>query len=84
MELTECFHATLDMPDISSGQEAVRVLQGLGASYDKESLRFIMEGFSEPVPVKKLLLIAEMAKSGAPDVPLGQRFLESMAVYHNK
>lgn len=84
MELPECFHATLPMPNVTTGKEAVRVLQGPGHNYGKADLQTIMTGFAQEIPVKKLLMISEMAKQGNAEVDLGTRFLEALALYHSE
>lgn len=84
MEVTECFHATLDVPNVMSGSEAVRVLQAPGHNYNKNDLKTIMDGFQQEIPVKKLLLISEMAKQGNAEVDLGTRFLEALTLYHRE
>lgn len=82
MEIAECFHAQLVVPNVMTGQEAVRVLQAPGHNYERAELKTIMDGFNAPIPVKKLLLISEMAKQGAKEVDLGTRFLEALELYH--
>ena len=82
MEVTDCFNATLEIPNVLSGTEAVRVLQAKGQNYERADLKTILDGFQQEIPVKKLLMISEMAKQGSPDVDLGTRFLDAMMSWH--
>ena len=82
MEITECFNASLDLPNVMSGTEAVRVLQAPGHNFERADLKTIMDGFQQDIPVKKLLMIAEMAKQGSSEVDLGTRFLDALSLYH--
>jgi vesicle-fusing ATPase len=83
MEITDCCNATLEIPNVMSGTEAVRVLQAPGQNYERADLKTIMDGFQTEIPVKKLLMVSEMAKQGNPEVDLGTRFLEAMQSWHS-
>lgn len=83
MEITDCFNATLEVPNVQNGLEAATVLYNTDRdNYDKTQCVVIKKGFNQAIPVKKLLMISEMAKQGPPEIGLGERFLEAMATYH--
>ncbi len=82
MELTECFSAELELPNVMSGVEAERVLKAQGQSYKEADLKLIREGFQSEIPVKKLLMLSERAKQGSADIDLGSRFLDALLASH--
>jgi len=71
MELSECFNAVMSVPQISTREEFLRTLQELSMFEDKTTLTKAASVFSnEPISIKRLIMIAEMAKQGDPSSTL--------------
>jgi len=63
MELTACFSTTLNVPVLSLPDEVATVLTGLN-TFSEADVRAIAAAFKGDIGVKKLLLVAEMARQG--------------------
>jgi vesicle-fusing ATPase len=79
MEFMEVFNAVVSLPNVESGAEVAQVLAELKV-FGPSDLALIAKQFSGTVPVKKLLMIAEMAQQGE-DGTLVERFFQCMADY---
>eukprot|EP01094_Clydonella_sp_ATCC50884_P021420 TRINITY_DN4712_c0_g1_i1.p1 TRINITY_DN4712_c0_g1~~TRINITY_DN4712_c0_g1_i1.p1 ORF type:complete len:852 (-),score=335.25 TRINITY_DN4712_c0_g1_i1:305-2518(-) len=62
MGCVEVFSATLTMPNVRP-QEAPRVLQKLNL-FSEAEMGAVAESILSPIPIKRLLMVAEMAKQG--------------------
>ncbi|KAL6042923.1 transport between ER and Golgi ATPase protein [Balamuthia mandrillaris] len=83
MELESAFDAVLHVPDVCDGEEVRKVLQELNV-FNAKDLDVIEKRFRGYVPIKKLLMIVEMARqssSGVEDDGLVDRFFDCMADY---
>jgi len=63
MEFMESFNVVLKVPQISTIQEFKSVLEELQI-FNEEDLERAARSFSSPISIKKLIMIAEMAKQG--------------------
>jgi vesicle-fusing ATPase len=80
MEMTAVFNAMLSVPSVNGGDEAVKVLRELGGFSDEELSR-LKSVFKGALPVKKLIMIAEMALQSTNRDSVVERFIECMADY---
>jgi len=79
MGLTDIFNATINVPCVAPGVEVVKVLESLDV-FTKQDLDIISSSCIQPIPIKKLLMITEMAQQGAHE-GLGSRFVQCMKDY---
>lgn len=62
MGMNEAFNVTLHVPPLKTVKEVSHVLKSLDA-FDSEDLPFAVEALgSNPMPIKRLLMIVEMAR----------------------
>jgi len=71
--LTSC-NAVLDLPNITDGDDVVRVLETFGG-FSPEDLKHIRNHFNSVAGIKSLLTIAETARQGEGRT-LGERFID--------
>lgn len=64
MEFMESFNATLAVPQISTREEFKTVLSELKI-FDDVSLENVASAFKSPISIKKLIMLAEMARQGS-------------------
>jgi len=76
MGFMDVFNQVLHVPDVSGGMEVATVLSELQC-FGSDELASIEKQFKGSIPIKKLLMIAEMAQQGG-DGTLLQRFLSCM------
>jgi len=67
MDFMDGFSAILQVPTISSPSEFRVVLSQLGTFASTSDLERAAAAFHEPIPIKKLIMLAEMAKQGPSD-----------------
>merc|ERR1712000_56554 len=79
MEFMDVFNAVVHLPNVESGAEVAQVLAELKV-FGSSDLALVAKQFSGTVPVKKLLMIAEMAQQGE-EGTLVERFFQCMADY---
>jgi len=79
MEFMDVFNAVVHVPNVESGSEVVNVLEQLKV-FGRSDLQLIKDQYRGAIPVKKLLMIAEMAQQGD-DGTLAERFFRCMADY---
>jgi vesicle-fusing ATPase len=79
LEILECFNSNtiLTIPQISNKEEFIYVLRELKTFEDDLDLQKAATSFSRPISVKKLIMIAEMAKQ-APASMVCERFCQIM------
>jgi hypothetical protein len=79
MCLIDVFNAMLHVPCVApAGISAV--LNSVGVFKD-DDLEVISSRLLQPIPVKKLFMITEMAQQRDPSIPLVERFLQCMEDY---
>jgi len=76
MDFMQVFNQVLHVPDVCGGTEAARVLRELRVFGDSD-LKAIKDKFHGSVPVKKLLMVAEMAQQSSENT-LVERFFSCM------
>lgn len=79
MEFMDVFNAAVHVPNVNSGLEVVNVLKELKV-FSKSDLQLVANQFRGSIPIKKLLMIAEMAQQGE-EGTLSERFFKCMADY---
>jgi len=68
MEFMECFSTILRVPVITTREEFKKALIGLELTYNKEELDLAAAAFTaESIPIKKLIMLTELAKQGPPE-----------------
>lgn len=72
MEFLDSFNAILQVPQISNKEEFKNALQELDV-FEEADLEKAASAFQRPIPIKKLIMICEMAKQGNPSKML-ERF----------
>jgi len=79
LELLECFNSNtiLSVPQISSKDEFLVVLRALNTFDDELDLAKAATSFNRPLSIKKLIMIAEMAKQAPPN-QVCERFCQIM------
>ncbi len=80
MGLKACFNIALDVPLLESPAEIHGVLREACPEIAASDLDAISQSWTDPVPIKKLLNILEMARQDAPAVTYG-RFMECAAQF---
>lgn len=80
LEFMDVFNAVLSVPLVTGGSEVRRVLEHLGG-FSKEDLEIIETNFQGTIPIKKLIMIAEMALQGKMGDNLLKRFVQCMQDY---
>jgi len=63
MEFMEVFNAVLEVPQISNKEEFKQAIAELQI-FDEVSLEKASMCFAEPISIKKLIMLAEMARQG--------------------
>ena len=81
MGLLDIFNATITVPCVSPGEEIIKVLESLDV-FSANDLDVIGKSCIFPIPIKKLLMITEMAQHGGPADGLGLRFVQCMKDYN--
>jgi hypothetical protein len=79
MGMLEIFTATLKVPALQAGTEMQLVLQTVGIFSDAE-IQEIAKHIVYPMPIKKLLALADTAKHGEGGT-IGERFLQLIDDY---
>jgi len=74
MEFMDCFNAVLNVPQITNADEFKKVLRELRTFSSEETLEQVARSFHGHISVKKLIMIAEMAKQGEPE-SMSERFI---------
>jgi len=65
MEMADCFNAVLPVPQISTRDEFKKCLEDLAIFDSSDDLERAASAFNnEPISVKRLIMVAEMAKQG--------------------
>jgi vesicle-fusing ATPase len=62
MGMADCFHATVIVPQISNMEEFKTALRDL--SFPSDHLESTCRAFKDPISIKKLIMLLEMAKQG--------------------
>lgn len=81
MGLLDVFNATISVPCVAAGEEVIKVLESLDV-FSAEDLSLISDSCVFPIPIKKLLMITEMAQHGGSAKGLGMRFIQCMKDYN--
>jgi vesicle-fusing ATPase len=80
LEFMDVFNAVLNVPPVTGGCEVRKVLEELGG-FSKEDLDVIETNFQGTIPIKKLIMIAEMALQSKTNDTLLKRFVQCMQDY---
>lgn len=82
LQLNEAFHVTLEVPLLSAEEEFKAVLRHstAGAKMGEKELQAIVGSIKEPIGVKKLLRVTEMARCGEDAHISHDKFLEWVVV----
>lgn len=79
MEFGDAFNAVLHVPNVISGSEVKSVLSNLEV-FAANELEIVSNSVFGDVPIKKLLMITEMARQG-PETGRAERFIQCMEDY---
>jgi vesicle-fusing ATPase len=74
--LVDAFNAVFNVPNIREGDEITAVLKELGCFTDAD-LKLVSRSIHRHIPIKKLLMIAEMARLGDP-AHIAERFVKAL------
>ena len=80
MSLLDVFNAILHVPCVTPAEGVSTVLQSVNM-FNEGELEKISSRVVQPIAVKKLLMITEMAQQGDANIPLVDRFLQCMEDY---
>jgi hypothetical protein len=80
LEFMDVFNAVLSVPSVCGGTEVRKVLEELGG-FSKQDLDIIESTFQGTIPIKKLIMIAEMALQLKTTDSLAKRFVQCMQDY---
>ena len=77
LEFSYVFNSILHVPNVSGSEEISNVLSSCGFSND--DLQVTSSFANSDIPIKKLIMLAEMAKQGSSSRSTGERFRSIMA-----
>ncbi|KAK8808497.1 hypothetical protein WA158_008398 [Blastocystis sp. Blastoise] len=73
--LTDPFNVLLDIPVCDKADDLQRILEKMG-DIEEDTIRQIVQRITEPIPVKQLLLIVEMARTETNNHITAESFIE--------
>lgn len=78
--MLDCFNAYVRVPTVQPGKEVETVLSKV-ASISTEDLKSISKNVLQPIAIKKLMMVSEMAFQGDPKIPILTRFIQCLEDY---
>lgn len=78
--LLDCFNAVVNVPTVNPGAEVGNVLKSL-AVFTPNDLKAITTSITQPIAIKKLLMVTEMAIQGDKNMTIPERFVQCMEDY---